>query len=256
MAGDCIGRSRVGHSRAVGPTLAARRCFRHYVRVMVAPTLGGALGVSSQTAQTLVDMAVQRALPARTYLCFEGDESTHLYFVESGLLRIDRVTDTGRNVLFELATPGDLIGELGVVDGSPRSASVSTVEDTTVLAIRADDFMSVMRSETELSMAVLQRVIIRMRALSDQLVEVTAQSAASRVAARLMNLIDHAGFSQAPFEMPLPITQEELGQWAGLSREGVVKGLAELRSGGALDTGRRRIIVHDLDLIRHASIQG
>ena len=214
------------------------------------------LGVSSQTAQTLADMAVQRIFPARTYLCFEGDASTHIYFVERGLIRIDRVTDTGRNVLFELATPGDLIGELGVVDGSPRSASVSTVEDSSVMLIRAAEFMELMSEAPELSIAVLQRVINRMRALSDQLVEVTAQSAASRVAARLMNLIEYAGHSRAPFEMPLPITQEELGQWAGLSREGVVKGLAELRNGGALDTGRRRIIVHDLELIRHASVQG
>ena len=212
--------------------------------------LAAALGISVDAATPLAAHATRRRFPAKSFLCLEGDSSTHVYLIEVGLLRVDRVTAGGRSVLLELATPGDLVGELGVVDDSPRSATVSTVTESRLVTIGAEQFRAAMADSIELTTAVLHRVVERMRALSDQLVEVSAHSAAGRVAARLLILIEHAGAAAAPFDLRLPINQEELGQWAGLSREGVVKALAELRSLGAIETGRRRVTVLDTDTLR------
>lgn len=220
----------------------------------MARDLGSALGVSAACAAALEALVVRKTIPPRSYLCFEGDDSTHVYFVETGLLRIDRVMPSGRNVLFELATPGDVVGELGVIDNVARSASISTIEASQLAMIRAQDFSDLLASSTELSNVLLARVAQRLRALSDQLVEATAYTAAGRVAARLVRLmdLDDNGRRSAPFELRLPITQEELGQWSGLSREGVVKGLSQLRASGVIETGRRRITVHDIAALRAA----
>jgi CRP-like cAMP-binding protein len=99
-------------------------------------------------------------------------------------------------------------------------------------------------------MVMLGRITRRLRALTDQFIEASAHSAASRVAARLVELLLlMERDSEGVVELRLPITQEELAQWAGLSREGAVKGIGELRSAGILETGRRRMTILDPDAL-------
>ena len=218
--------------------------------------IADALGVSAHTAAALAEAGVRRRYPPRAYLFMEQDEPTQVYLVEIGLLRIDRLTHSGRPVLHELATPGDLVGELGAVDDSPRSATASTLTDTRLLAIPARDFREVMRTSSDLAMATLTRGRRRLRARSSQLVDATARSASARVAARLLRLVEREGAPGPSVELRLPITQEELGQWAGLSREGTVKGLAELREAGVLETGRRRVHLKDLPALERIATTG
>lgn len=201
-----------------------------------------------------------RTYEARSYLIHEGDDSNHVLFVESGLLRIDHTTSGGRTVLFDLAMPGDLVGELSAIDGLPRSAGVAAVTESQVLAVGATTFGELLAEEPGFQAAVLARVVRRMRILSDQLVETTTQCASSRIAARLVSLaamhgtviVDYLDGS-GRFDIRLPITQEELGQWAGLSREGVVKGISELRDAGLIETGRRRVRVMDAPALERAA---
>ena len=204
--------------------------------------------------QDLISVATRRSYPARSFLFHEGDDSSSVVLVETGLLRIDRVTQSGRQVLFELAFPGESVGELGVIDASPRSATCATVKDSTVLSITATDFRRLLTDRPEFSTIILGRTVRRLRALSDQLVEATGISAAPRVAARLVMMVELAGAGDANvIELNLPITQEELGQWAGLSREGVGKGLSELRSRRILETGRRKVKILDLGALRNVA---
>lgn len=210
-----------------------------------------ALGVSAETARRFESAGVRRRFPPRCYLFLEGDAPSAVYLVEVGMLRVDRTTPSGRKVLFSLATPGDLVGDYGAIDNSPRSATASTLTEARLLVVPADAFRELISSDPEMARAALRRAIQRMRSISDQLVEATARSASARVAARLVRLVDmDAHPTESPFDLKLPITQEELGQWAGLSREGVVKGLAKLRENGLIETGRRRITVLDVDGLR------
>jgi CRP/FNR family cyclic AMP-dependent transcriptional regulator len=207
--------------------------------------------LSSETAERVVVAGTRRRYPARTFLFHEGDEPNGAFIVEEGLIRIDRTLSSGRNVLLTLATAGDLLGELSVVDGSPRSATASTVTDSRLLVIPMRAFADILASDPDLSARMLGLVIARLRALTDQLVEAAAHGAASRVAARIVDLMRIAGADPTfPTELRLPITQEELAQWAGLSREGAVKGLAELRTAGIIETGRKRMTILDPDRLR------
>lgn len=214
-------------------------------------SIAEALGVSVETARRFETAGVRRRFPPRSYLFLEGDAPSAVYLVELGLVRVDRTTPSGRKVLYDLAAPGDLVGDYGVIDDAPRSATASTLNDARLLVVPADAFRQLIGTEPELAMAALRRAIQRMRRISDQLVQATARSASARIAARLVRLVDMDPHpTEARFELKLPITQEELGQWAGLSREGAVKGLAELRRDGLIETGRRRITLLDIDGLR------
>ena len=205
-------------------------------------------GLDVQTAEKIREAGVSRTYSARSYIFYEGDPGNGVFVVESGLLRIDRTTPNGRIVLLDLAIKGALIGELQVIDGEPRSATLSTVTDCVVRYIPAAVFRTMLRDEPEVQTAVMHRLARRLRELSTQFLETSTMDAPSRVAARLMRLIEIETTlkgsqldSVGSVDLKLPISQEELGQWAGLSREGAVKGLGTLRSVVLLETGRKRV---------------
>jgi len=194
----------------------------------------------------LLGSGVRRRVAPRSVVFTEGDEPTAVYLLESGLVRIDRTLRTGRCVLLTLTLPGQVFGELALIDGAPHAATATSVSDSRIVRIPASAFVAALEASPALVMAVLRRVTANLRTLTDQFVEATSYGASARVAARLVSLLDMADpSSSGPVELRLPITQEDLAQWAGLSREGVVKGLSELRSASILETGRRRITILD-----------
>ena len=204
---------------------------------------------SPETMALLVDAGTRRRYPARTFLFHEADPPATVFLVERGMVRVERTLRSGRTILLTLAVPGELLGELAVVDPASHSATAQTIVDSRVLAIPAERFEELMRDHSELAFTVLARVTDRLRGLTEQFVEATSLTASARVATRLLALVRAAEAGPGPdgvVEMRLPISQEELAQWAGLSREGAVRGLSDLRSAGVLETGRMRVFIHDL----------
>ena len=210
-------------------------------------------GLEPHLIRKIRDAGVLRSYPARSYIFYEGDPATGVLVVDSGLIRIDRARRTGRVMLLDLIMPGGLVGELGVIDDEPRSATMSTVTEAKVYHVPADAFRALMAEDDEIQDAVIKRLTRRLRSLSTQLLEST-MDAPHRIAARLLALIDIEETlgrlvveDNGMIDLRLPISQEELGQWAGLSREGAVKGLKTLRSINVIETGRKRVKIHDRD---------
>lgn len=211
---------------------------------------------ASVARERLATEGTTRQVPRRTTVFHEHDEPHAVFVVEQGLLRVDRTLFSGRSVLVTLAVPGDLVGELSVIDAAKRSATASAVVDSRLFVVPAPAFRRLLREDEEMTRAMLTSVTRRLRSLTDQFVESSAHGATSRVAARLVELLrvtarDAAG----PIELQLPITQAELAQWAGLSREGAVKGIAELRRSGVIATGRKRMTVLDTEELRRIAAQ-
>lgn len=210
-------------------------------------------GLPDDVARRVNAAGDERHYPVRSYLFHTGEAPSGVLLVKSGLLRVDRTTQDGRIVLFELEMPGCLVGELAVIDGAPRSATISTAQPSVVRFIPSQIFRSLMDDEPALKDAVLHRVVRRLRELSGQMVETSTMDASSRIAGRLVRLIDKdLGVSEVGgvIELHLPITQVELGEWCGLSREGVGKGLKSLRQLGIVDTNRKHMTVLDLPALR------
>lgn len=202
----------------------------------------------------LRDEGNRRVYPARSFIFHEFDEAGRVMVIDSGLARIDRTSLSGRVVLLDLASAGRVIGELGVIDDSPRSATASTITDTTVFHLTANEFREMLDTDSNLQGALLTIVAERLRALSTQFVETSIMDAPARIAARLVRLVEIEQAlgrcdvaANGSVDLKLPISQEELGQWSGLSREGAVKGLSTLRSIDLIETGRKRVHITDFN---------
>ncbi len=200
--------------------------------------------------ERVVRSGVRRRHPAGTVLFEAGDAADSVFIVEDGVVRIDRFTPTGNQVLLTLERPGALVGELAMIDGTDRSASCTTVVSSRILSVNAGAWKQLQAAEPTLANWVTLRTVQRLRGLTDQLVAASTLDARGRLAARLCELLELGFVVDRDRTMRLPVSQQDLGRWAGLSREGTVKGLRELRRAGLISTGRQKVTFHRLDELR------
>ena len=178
----------------------------------------------------------------------EGQAGTEVMVLVSGRVKITYLTEDGREVVLDFRGPGELLGEMAVVDGNPRSSTVEAIEAVEALAMTAAHFKALVASRPTLANQLLQTTIRRFRESDRKLVEFGASHTIGRVAARLVEMVERFGTpTTAGHVIDLPITQEELAGWTGASREAVAKALHSLRELGLITTERRHFTVLDLE---------
>src|SRR3954449_10143813 len=179
-------------------------------------------------------------------LLHAGQVGDRVMVIVSGRAKISYVTDVGREVVLRFAGPGEVIGELAVIDGRPRSGTIRAVEPVETLTLSAERFMSFVTDAPPVSLALLRTLSARCRDSDQKRIQFGGADSVGRISARLLELAERFGEPDAGgVAITLPLTQEELGSWCGCSREAVAKGLQTLRSLGLIETSRRRILVLD-----------
>ena len=189
-----------------------------------------------------------RRFDAGSTLMYGGQVGTEVLVLVSGRVKVSYLTRDGREVILDFRGPGDLLGEIAVVDGNPRSNTVDAIEAVEALAMPAADFKALVASSPTLANELLQNMIRRFRDADRKLIEFGATNTVGRVAARLVEMVDRFGTVTATgHAIDLPITQDELAGWTGASREAVAKALQTLRELALITTERRRFTVLDLE---------
>ncbi len=185
-------------------------------------------------------------------LLAKGDGPDHILAIVSGRVKVVVPTSAGTDTVLTFRGPGALLGEMALVDSSPRSANVVAVEDVEALIVATSAFRAFMGARPGVALAMLANLSTRLRESDRRLSEFAAADALGRICARLVELCDTQGDTGADgaVHISLPITQEELAGWAGASIESTAKSLRSLRSLGWITTGRRSIEVLDLGALR------
>jgi CRP-like cAMP-binding protein len=188
-----------------------------------------------------------RSLRAGEVLCHEGEEGGGAYVVADGLVALTKLSLNGRQVLIELRGAGELVGELNAIDGGRRSATVRAVEAGTVWALGSAELMRLARTDGDVAAALLVTLSAKVRESAARHLELGTTEALPRVARRVAELADLRGGGR---EVASPLSQQELADWAGVSRDGVVRSLTWLRQEGVVETGRRRFVILDPTRLR------
>jgi CRP/FNR family transcriptional regulator, cyclic AMP receptor protein len=191
-----------------------------------------------------------RVLP-REVLFEEGTPATSLYVVESGSLKVSRRTGTGRQRIVALLGPGALFGELSMLDGSARDATVTAVSRSELLELPQAGFDAWL-SEHPGSVGVLLGILAaRLRQSNEVVGEMVFADVPSRVARLVLRLSDQLGqpADDGSVVVEHGLTQDELAQFVGAARETVNKALAQLVARGSIELGVRRIVVRDATVL-------
>lgn len=134
-----------------------------------------------------------RRFDAGSTLMYGGQVGTEVLVLVSGRVKVSYLTRDGREVILDFRGPGDLLGEIAVVDGNPRSNTVDAIEAVEALAVPAADFKALVASSPTLANELLQNMIRRFRDADRKLIEFGATNTVGRVAARLVEMVDRFG---------------------------------------------------------------
>jgi CRP/FNR family cyclic AMP-dependent transcriptional regulator len=189
-------------------------------------------------------VAVPRSFPAGTRVFHEGDSSDACYIVREGSFRVTREHSDGRAITLATLGPGEIFGELAMLDGDRRSASAESITDGTLLALPANDVRSLLARNPEIALKLVAGLVRRLRAANARLSRQSFQTVPSRVAGILLQLSrDGQGDDGEEVEVTIRMNQTDLAQLAGTSRESVSRFLAELERAGVVRSGRGRVTV-------------
>jgi CRP-like cAMP-binding protein len=189
-------------------------------------------------------VAVPRSFPAGTRVFHEGDSSDACYIVSEGNFRVTREHSDGRAITLATLGPGEIFGELAMLDGDKRSASAESITDGTLLALPANDVRSLLARNPEIALKLVAGLVRRLRAANARLSRQSFQTVPSRVAGILLQLSrDGQGEDGEETEITIRMNQTDLAQLAGTSRESVSRFLAELERAGVVRSGRGRVTV-------------
>jgi CRP-like cAMP-binding protein len=188
-------------------------------------------------------VAVPRSFPKGVRVFHEGDSSDACYIVRSGDLRVTREHSDGRAIALATLGVGDIFGELAMLDGGTRSASVETLTDCELLALPAPDMRRVVAGHGEIAAKLIVALTRRLRETNERVTRQSFQTVPSRVAGVLLQLIAEDAAPEGRTGVTVRMNQADLAQLAGTSRESVSRFLATLERAGVVTVGRGRVTV-------------
>jgi CRP-like cAMP-binding protein len=202
--------------------------------------------LAPEDLQHVAEVAVPRSFAAQQVIFREGDESDTCYVVRSGHARAIREHVDGRTLALAHFGPGDIFGELAMFDNERRSATVETLDAVDAIALAGSDMRRLLRQHPDIAVKLVIALGRRLRDANERLTRQSFQTVQSRVAVVLNDLVRQAQTEgAAAADVLVTITQADIAQLAGSSRESASRFLAVLERAGVITQGRGRITVHD-----------
>jgi CRP/FNR family transcriptional regulator, cyclic AMP receptor protein len=198
--------------------------------------------LSREELERVAQVAIPRSFPKNVRVFHEGDTSDACYIVREGDLRVTREHSDGRAIALATLAPGDIFGELAMLDGGTRSASVETISEAELLALPATDVRRVIATHGDIAAKLIVAITRRLRETNERVARQSFQTVPSRVAGVLSQLIAEEIIHENQ-GITVRMTQADLAQLAGTSRESVSRFLATLERAGVVAVGRGRVTV-------------
>ncbi|MGI8948752.1 MAG: Crp/Fnr family transcriptional regulator [Ornithinimicrobium sp.] len=216
--------------------------------VMQAPLFAA---LDQETADRLISSMSPHSLPRGERLFREGDQGDSLYVITAGKVKLGRASTDGRESLMSVLGPGEMFGELSLFDPGPRLSSAVAVSDTSLIGLDNDRLRRFLDDHPAVAMQMLAGLARRLRRTNQGMSDLVFTDVPGRVAKALLDLAARFGRVQSDgVRVEHDLTQEELAQLVGASREIVNKALADFAGRGWLALGAKSVTLLDPDRLR------
>ena len=193
----------------------------------------------------------------------EGDCSMKaLYLIASGTVQVYMTGVDGRETILSFLERGDFFGEMSLIDGEPRSASVRTVTDAQLMIIHREPFLTLIRQTPEIAMSLLSEMSKRLRKANKQIGSLSTMSVSGRVAGTLLNLMEERGMrihtdnGQMVTVIHNRPTQQQLADMSGTTRETVSRICSMLVKANAIAMTGKDIVIFDESALQEKATKG
>jgi CRP/FNR family cyclic AMP-dependent transcriptional regulator len=198
-----------------------------------------AIPLQSETLNAIAASGVTRTFPRNSILINEGDVGDSLFIVLSGRVKVFASNEQGREFVIDFHGPGEYVGEMSL-DGARRSASVVTVEPTTCAVVNRAQFREFILAHPDFAMHLIERLIHRVRVTTSNLKSLALSDVYGRLV-RLLNTLAVEG--DGKHVVPEKLTQQDIADRVGASRDMIGKLMKDLVGGGYLVVEDRQITI-------------
>jgi CRP/FNR family cyclic AMP-dependent transcriptional regulator len=186
--------------------------------------------LAPETLREIAATGVIRTYPKNTVIINEGEVGDSLFIVVSGRMKVYASNTAGREVVIAFHGPGEYVGEMSL-DGSPRSASVMTVEPTTCAVVNRSSFREFLLAHPEFALHLVEKLIQRVRATTENVKSLALSDVYGRLVKLLLAL---AVEREGRLVVPERLTQQDIAERVGASRDMISRLLKDLVAGGYL----------------------
>jgi CRP-like cAMP-binding protein len=225
-----------------------------FSRVWFAGRLQLLNGMSQQALHRFNAMVRTTKRRRGEWIFVHGDAADRIYLLQKGRMKITALSEDGHEVLHEIVGPGEVFGDTSTILGIPRTTSAQALETSVVSEIYRSDLEILLRMHPELSFQLLKSVGLRLKKAEAQLVNVICNDVSQRVREALIDLMVTESDTLSNEPVKIPITQQDLANLIGASRQKTSQALKELEDSNVLRLMYRSILLIAPHKLRHGYI--
>jgi CRP-like cAMP-binding protein len=211
-------------------------------------------GLTPEQLARVASLVEVRSYPARSVVVSQGEPANALFAIMRGRLKVAASAPDGRDTVLGIMGEGEVFGEVALLDGGTRSATCTAIEPCELLAIDRHQFLELLEQSPGIAVKLLQVLSGRLRRLSQRSEDAAFLDVPSRLARSLLDLATRFGErprgTTSGILIALKLSQQELGDLVGATRESVNKHLKEWARQGLLEIDSGRMTISDIEGVR------
>ncbi|MBI4384668.1 MAG: Crp/Fnr family transcriptional regulator [Nitrospinae bacterium] len=203
----------------------------------------------------LCKIAREKSFPKNSVVFHQNDPGNVLFILKSGAVKISITDDRDKEVILRMIYENDFFGEMSLLDGHFRSATITAVEPSRALIIYREDFIRLIRENAAVVLEMLTVLSRRLRKTDEAIASLTFNDAYGKVARVLLGLMEEQGKRQGDeVVLNLALSRQDLANMAGISRETFIRVLNEFQLRGCLKAERKKIVVFDETVLKREAV--
>lgn len=201
--------------------------------------------LSAEDLEKISQHASTRSFPKNTVVINEGDDTDSLYLIDKGSVKVYLSDNNGKEVIINTLETGEYFGELAILSSGKRSASVMTLENTTLSLINKNNFKNLLLNQPTIAYVLIENLAQRVRELTENIKSLALQDVYGRVVKTLLSLSEPIQLENADKRVIRKrITQQEIASRVGSSREMVARILKDLALGDYITHDNKQIVIN------------
>lgn len=202
----------------------------------------------SETLEKIEKIGSHRKYKKNDVILMEEESGTALFVIVKGKVKVARSSNDGREVILSILSDGDFFGEMAILDGLTRSATVASIEDTELFLLQRNDFMNLLHEYPEISVVLLQEMTKRLRSADMKIKALSLKDAEGKVATVILQLADDIGkIKHGRVEIDKLPLQQDLANMAGTSRETISRTLHSFAKKGLVELEGSKLKILDYE---------
>ncbi len=189
-------------------------------------------------------ITMMETVKRRQPIYLPGDPGDKVFLLKTGQVKLSRITEDGKELTLTILHPGDIFGELEVLDDSPRDAMAEALEDTSLCVMRRQDFESLLKRRPDLTIKLTKLMGLQLKSIENRVEDLVFKDVPSRLAGLLLQLSQEFGVKEEHgLRLRTKVTHQEMANLIGSTRETVTATLGDFRRAGLVELDRHEIII-------------